>query len=399
MNQIGEGASETPRVGDSRLASIDTLRGTAALAVVVTHAFTQGPPPADAQWFRALRSVTGYGHLGVALFFVISGFCIHLRAARLAAVGGRTAQRVDFVSFWKRRMWRLYPPYFVVLCGSMALVLAALWVEPDAARLAIYPKPTLKWIASDFIAHAFMLHGLIPTFDFAGGNSPLWSLAREEYLYLLYFPLLVALRRRGPALTFFAVTILGMLTYAVGTHVLNLSGPALRTLSSSALVLWVQWYLGAVAVEIYYGLVKVPPILRSFLGAAMFAAVAIFVGDRFPIVDPLLWGLAFFCAVNASAALEKAGRWPRRKLKVLAFTGAISYSLYLVHSPALAVLGWVVRRFISTSDPAMYTVVAIGLGGGSYLIACLYFYLIERHFVTPRAHRQKVSTVVPELQT
>src|SRR5688500_19524117 len=96
-----------------RLASIDCLRGIAALAVVLYHALLFGRyDMVEAPWFRAVAFFLGHGYLGVPLFFVISGFCIHLRwAQRHLRDRGDT---VDFVSFWKRRIHRLYPSYLAV---------------------------------------------------------------------------------------------------------------------------------------------------------------------------------------------------------------------------------------------------------------------------------------------
>src|SRR5258705_12813988 len=107
--------SAIPSAPKSRLISIDLLRGCAALGVVITHAF-----PAEltylaeqSPWFGYLGKVVGNLTLGVPLFFVISGFCIHLRWTQRYTQTGET--KTDFLDFWKRRMRRLYPPYVIVL--------------------------------------------------------------------------------------------------------------------------------------------------------------------------------------------------------------------------------------------------------------------------------------------
>jgi len=79
------------------LGSIEALRGIAALAVVLFHAtliyglaeFTPWTVGAVFQWL---------GQWGVILFFVLSGFCIHLPAARQLAQGAvfRLDKRVFF---------------------------------------------------------------------------------------------------------------------------------------------------------------------------------------------------------------------------------------------------------------------------------------------------------------
>src|SRR5688572_33045870 len=75
----------------SRLRSIDALRGIAALGVVFYHAVEQGknalPNNLLDYPIRALQFVSSFGYIGVFLFFVISGFCIHLQWAKARANG------------------------------------------------------------------------------------------------------------------------------------------------------------------------------------------------------------------------------------------------------------------------------------------------------------------------
>src|SRR5689334_19066540 len=107
----------SPPTISRRLRGIDALRGAAALGVVVYHAVVQGPhvlPNNFLQYpFRLVQSVSLFGYIGVFLFFVISGFCIHLQWARTTAAGSQP--EIRFVSFWKRRIRRLYPPYLIAL--------------------------------------------------------------------------------------------------------------------------------------------------------------------------------------------------------------------------------------------------------------------------------------------
>src|SRR5213082_1919498 len=75
-----------------RFHSIDVLRGVAALSVVVYHLWLRYFPgqstqahlaefPADHRAAFLLTFPIQYGYFGVTLFFVLSGFCIHLPQA------------------------------------------------------------------------------------------------------------------------------------------------------------------------------------------------------------------------------------------------------------------------------------------------------------------------------
>jgi peptidoglycan/LPS O-acetylase OafA/YrhL len=71
---------------NGRLQSIDALRGIAALGVVFYHAVMQASPAVPNNLFRwpvkLLQLASSFGYIGVFLFFVISGFCIHLQWAK-----------------------------------------------------------------------------------------------------------------------------------------------------------------------------------------------------------------------------------------------------------------------------------------------------------------------------
>src|SRR5690242_13750888 len=101
----------TPNFWESRgrLLSVDVLRGLAAMAVVLTHIqhYSHGGR-LDLRFFLVLP-LEIVGNMGVPLFIVLSGFCIHLGVAKRM---GRTGViKADWASFWKRRFRRLYPPY------------------------------------------------------------------------------------------------------------------------------------------------------------------------------------------------------------------------------------------------------------------------------------------------
>ena len=80
----------------TRLRGIDALRGIAALGVVFYHAVEQGEkalPQNLLQYpIRLVQLTSSFGYIGVFLFFVISGFCIHLQWARHEAISS-TAPR------------------------------------------------------------------------------------------------------------------------------------------------------------------------------------------------------------------------------------------------------------------------------------------------------------------
>ena len=96
----------------NRMLTLDAMRGGAALAVITYHALGVAPQTAWSGWEWWLPRLTEYlvhfAFAGVYLFFVISGYCIHLHWARTRAAGVQKPI-IDFGKFWKRRVRRLYP--------------------------------------------------------------------------------------------------------------------------------------------------------------------------------------------------------------------------------------------------------------------------------------------------
>src|SRR5271170_5249986 len=116
---------------------VEPLRGIAALAVVVHHAWRQAfvPPIFPLGYWL--------GDWEVALFFVISGFCIHLPLAAKERAG--TSAKVDWWVFFGRRARRILPAYYAALMLSAAV--------DCFTAIGTSGRPSL----ADFIAHALMI--------------------------------------------------------------------------------------------------------------------------------------------------------------------------------------------------------------------------------------------------
>ena len=92
---------------------IDVLRGAAALAVTLFHLnCVLAPDPASAL-SGAWHALWKHGHLGVPVFFAISGFCIFQAWERASGPA----------AFLARRLRRIYPPYLASL-GVVLVVIA-----------------------------------------------------------------------------------------------------------------------------------------------------------------------------------------------------------------------------------------------------------------------------------
>jgi peptidoglycan/LPS O-acetylase OafA/YrhL len=383
----------------SRLSSVDALRGAAALGVVFYH--TVGPNyrfgPRVLNWLVIpVLPVIRFGYVGVFLFFVISGFCIHLSRAKAQA---ENKSPVGFTAFWKRRFRRLYPPYLIAL---------VLYLGIAAFTTKFQLTPFYVW---DAVSHLLMLHNLDWRTVYSI-NGVFWTLAIEEQLYLAYFLLLFLRKRWGWQRTLIAClgarVVWFILCSAIGEQY-KLYIP----ISEGAASHWFTWALGAVSVEAMFGLVKLPRWL--YRGRLALALLAASVGLTFllPKVEPFnkplhdvlwlflhpLWGLGFFILLNRFVLAESRWRAAFRKpalIKGLAAIGLFSYSLYLTHE--LVVMESYHFGFLGLSELATAFLVTTP---ACVAFAYVFFWFAERPYlnapVTPREHLHATSDAIATL--
>ena len=373
-----------------RLTSIDALRGAAAIGVVLYHTNAIAGVDRSLLLGDAIDDFMFLGKYGVWLFFVISGFCIHLRWARARLGSGAQAPR--FGEFWRRRIRRLYPPYLVTLAFYIALRFSSGALTFDGLS------------AWQIFLHVFMLQNLDPR-AISTMNNVYWTLAVEEQLYLLYFVFL-AIRHRwgwGAALGVAAAARVGWFALALVLH--RVWGVDI-IVSQAAMVQWVIWVLGALSVEAALGVVTLPAWTRSFgVSAGLLSVASLLVWAQNYWLPPGLmndliwfgaepvWGMGFFVLVNHLVAREQRGELMQRGGAVIAWlasVGVFSYSLYLTHE----IVEWhawpqIVDTFGVRGLP--HVVVAALMLAACLAFAWLFFWLFERPFLS----RERVRSAQP----
>ena len=164
--------STLTRTSDGRMpyfAALDGVRAYCILLVMFDHLKSDGH---SVHWLN--------GHLGVDLFLIISGFLITTLLRREQRFRGR----IDFVSFYWRRFFRIIPMYVVAL-----LLYIAICQLPSQAEKWIQFKAGLPWFLSMMNEYAR---------EPGRGNVFMhtWSLGVEEKFYLLW-PMLFFWPARG----------------------------------------------------------------------------------------------------------------------------------------------------------------------------------------------------------
>ena len=394
-NQLANPMANRPK----RLTSIDALRGAAALTVLFYHAV--GLHAFTLKDINIFAFIATYplqcGYVGVHLFLVLSGFCIHMRLASRQE-NGPDPMTLPFRDFWRRRFHRLYPPYLATLIFSFIMyVVYAMWKANNfSLDHAGEILTVLRW---DFLTHLLMIHLFFPAFSGGMGNGALWSLALEEHLYILYSPVLWIRNRIGMGgmlLVAAGVTLAwrGVFVFGYGVRPGLPAGmeQGWKLLLLQAPSRWFEWCLGAYAVEAYFGLVKLPAWMRrwtTFFAVAGLAMLSAYHVAGWWIHDTL-WGCAFFCLVNAMTHREadavSQGRtqapWIVGKL---AFFGMFSYSIYLIHKPIL--IGAKLFSYNFGLSWWAYGAVAFATAVGCIPLAYVFFHLFEKPFITTNAKK------------
>jgi len=381
-----------------RLAGIDALRGIAALGVVVYHAVWQAGNTVPRNLFKwpvvFIHSVSSFGYVGVFLFFVISGFCIHLQWAKAQAAG--KPYEIKFGAFWKRRFRRLYPAYLIALI--LFLLLTALTVGIKVTGGLIY----------DVGMHVFMLHNLDPKTAYSI-NGVFWTLAIEEQLYLAYFLLLFLRKRWGWSATLIvcAAARVGWFFFSHGVWAIWGIGVPIPEAAASH---WLTWALGAVSVEAAFGLIKLPRWCTNLWIGTAFLIFAAAISQVFPVTNKdgfihrfcwlvlhPAWGIGFFVIVNRVFAAEKKWRAKLsmpRAIELFAWVGLSSYSLYLTHSLVI-MQGW---RFSPPQWPALINALLV-VTPTTVAFAWIFYHFCERPFMSQMARPQSSKPVAQSSET
>jgi len=356
---------------------LDGIRGLAALLVVLYHAYlftgSTGEIAAEMPWVKLL---IGWGYLGVPVFIVVSGFVLMLPLRR---EHGYVFKR-GLLSFFKRRAKRILPPYWAALLLTLVLI----WSVPIMQRRAGTQWDTkLPVTPENVVAHLFLIHDFSP--EWIGRiNGPMWSVAVEWHIYFLMPLVLIPLWRR------LARSVVVLLT-AVATVSIPV-GLGIGTFAHPWLVLC--FVFGMLAADAVNG----RPLRRSewvviLSGMTAIIAVTVFldpVGPRIGsswLTETIAGGAT---ATGVGLLAHGRGGWVAGVLssRVAMFAGLVSYSVYLVHSPLLA-LGNLVTLGLPLSTGARYAVMTLAVAPLSIAAAIAFFYVIERHFLN--THQKKVA--------
>ncbi|MBC7400088.1 MAG: acyltransferase [Mucilaginibacter sp.] len=306
------------------LLSIDILRAIAAFGVFAYHQHIFGLI-ARYTSVPAIDMIDNFGAaFAVPLFFLISGYCIHL--SNMKHLAGN--KPLPLKEYYKRRFLRIYPPYLAALIFSVAVNYSTYNTLPTT---------------SDFIVHLFVLQGFTVAY-FNTINLVLWTVSVEIAFYLIY-PIFYCIRLKyslNKALLFTLLISTLSIVYFWSKTVLTL--PQYFCVFN----IWFAWCCGAFLAdkETFSPVdIRKPMYILIYAGIIAFRFIPAIPNIIYFQLNILLW-------TGPVVFITSKEQWFVKHYsivtKVVTSMGLSSYSLYLLHEPLITLKNYLGHRFLPT---------------------------------------------------
>ncbi len=311
---------------------INSLRAVAAILVCLSHFVTHTDPFAG-EFLpdgSTVKELGRFGHYGVHVFFVVSGFVIPLSLYY-------AKYKLSFMpTFLLKRLVRLHPP--MILCLLLYVIMEIFY-----------------WLGGDYTIHADwnrIFHNVFLTADFAGVAwfvELLWTLAIEFQYYIviaLIFPLFNH-KKDG-------VVLLSMMAFCLSSHFFSFEQNHVFIFYTPVFAMGIAAFLHHIGRINWYQLL----VLYIFC----------FLTTR----QEISLNSSFF-ALGTALVIS----FVRVRIKPLEWTGDISYSLYLTHSFAGCTLMYHTAQYAHTM-PAKIALILVAMA-----VSIAFAWLFERVIEKP----------------
>ncbi len=316
--------------------SIQSLRGIAALFVVISH-----------------LSFIGIGAFGVDIFFCISGFIMMYVTSK------------NTEHFLIKRLIRIVPLYYMITIFTYILLL----VFP---RMFMTTTAEFSYVIKSFFFIPYEIGDVIQPIVRVG-----WTINYEMFFYILFFiSMKISKKYRG------VICSCLLLVLAFLGELFVLPTTFLTFYCSELLIEFAFGILSFYLCEKIFVFLKAKEkksfstFLLLICLAVIFAGFWLFISENNNMVVPYFsrvinWGIpAFFIFVAAFiiGCILKMPKW-------LSFLGDISFSLYLLHYYPITFISRITQKYDSIPLKVLLSVVGIAIVIG---ISTISYYLIEK---------------------
>jgi len=350
-----------------RIDFLDGIRGASAVFVVLFHSylFTQNELIySDDFILRGIQNFVSIGHISVSVFIVLSGFCLAIPVVKndLNLKGG-------FKRYIKRRANRIIFPYYAALFLSVLLYFAfpVLQVINNTAWDGKIPITLIN-----FVAHILLVHNLNYEWIYKI-NGAHWSVATEWHIYFLYPLMLYFWKKINLVFSIIIFSIITALLYLI----IPFAEPQFILL----------FFLGVISAYFSFGDKRViPSNFVYWVCVFLFFPISICVFYKFPakIIYQILFGVNFSLLLNILVGFNSLKR--KNKIidffetKPLLFLGKISYSLYLIHGPFLALFNLIMLKNFDFKYETQLIFTWFIVVPFCVLLSWIFYYFVERRF-------------------
>ena len=303
------------------------------------------------------------GHIGVSLFFVLSGY-IFMRIAL-------NVERIRYGPFLRNRVLRIGPLYLVIFVLAISM-------GRD------------RFEATD-VLHVFLSNiGDAPTsWYFATG--PAWSISVEMAFYVIFPFLAEFARRAGLRYLLRLVVILLFAKLALYLATENSTHALFSTLVGRLDQFLIGMGAAMLAAQRQAALARLAPLLLPLALLVLFVAVSVQAGFASFLADDqkqplwIVWGTveALVWAAVILTYVTARPRLPWKLSALLSRGGMWSYSFYMWHAVVIFCVHELLAARLGT-EPLALVLTALGVLGVTLVVSWLSFTTIEQPFLALR---------------
>jgi exopolysaccharide production protein ExoZ len=290
------------------LRAMEGLRGVAVFLVFLVHYSSLIEPWLTNSTREFSSYIHSFGHLGVDLFFILSGYLIY----------GTIISKKTFEAstYAKRRVMRIYPTFMFVFLVYIFLSI----IFPNESKLPIETLSLITYI----IQNILLLPGL---FDITPIITVAWSLSYEIFYYFL-IPILIftfSLKKwssHSRVIAWFFITILGFIfTFLYG-------GPVRLLMFVCGIILFEFQRIQNIKLKLWGS--------TSFILALLLFGIRSVIEVDYHLSLAVVYILFFVFCLNAFTYKSFSYGW--LIYSPLRWLGNMSYSYYLIHGLTLKFL-------------------------------------------------------------
>jgi exopolysaccharide production protein ExoZ len=316
----------------NRFVTLDIFRGIAIIWIMCFHVLDDIKDNYGYFWGDF---IIGNGHLGVEIFFIISGFGISKSIEHVFK------NDISINEFLKKRLLHIYLPYFFCLIFSALIIPICMgflsYYKGNTLEFPFYNYTFSEWIQVISLLKVFSATTWRLDHSFVPINSAFWYLSIIAQIY--FFVAISAVFKPIYYRIIAFLTLLSFLTLL----------PCIKNLVVFGFFLpyWIEFSIGIMLYFIIDRKIflnyqsKVPKCFSLIIGPFIITSFFIACYFSLKIMFSFTIGILFWLVYPIDKKISKTYLG-----QLLSFIGSFSYSLYLMHNPLKKIIAMLVRYLI-----------------------------------------------------